>query len=163
MMSTHPRVTCVIPVFNGERYLSAAIESVLNQTTGAPEIIVVDDGSTDSTALVARQFAGHVRYLCQSNSGPASARNHGVEAAAGEFIAFLDADDLWTARKTQLQLARFAANPDLAVCMAHMQNFLSEDANPSMASLGDQHLEQVSRVSLPRSSLASRSSMRWGP
>ena len=141
-MSAQSRVTCVIPVFNGERYLSATIESVLQQTGADLEIIVVDDGSTDGTRAVAERFGNSVHYVYQVNNGPASARNRGIEMASGEFIAFLDADDLWHPRKTQIQLARFAERPELMMCTAHMQNFLSEDKTPAGLRLDEQRLEQ---------------------
>lgn len=99
-----PLVSVVIPVFNGERFLREAVQSVLDQGYSPAEVIVVDDGSTDGTADVARSLPGPVRYLHQHNQGPAAARNRGIEHAQGELIAFADADDLWPAGKLELQL-----------------------------------------------------------
>ena len=76
-----PLVSCVVPVFNGEAYLREAIDSALAQTWGTVEVVVVDDGSTDGTAAVARSYGHPVRYVHQENGGPASARNRGIEAA----------------------------------------------------------------------------------
>lgn len=87
--------TVVIPAFNAAAFLADAIASVQAQDCGPPEIIVVDDGSTDPTAAVASRFGSAVRYVYQENGGPAAARNTGVRLARGERIAFLDADDLW--------------------------------------------------------------------
>ena len=87
-------VSVVIPVFNGERFLREAVESVLVQKHSPVEIIVVDDGSIDGTAGVARSFPETVRYVHQTNQGPAAARNRGIEQARGSLIAFADADDL---------------------------------------------------------------------
>ena len=97
------RISVVIPCYNTEKLLSEAIESVLGQTCPAEEIIVVDDGSLDNTALIARSFGSPVIVIQQSNAGPSAARNAGVENATGELIAFLDADDLWERDKLELQ------------------------------------------------------------
>jgi glycosyltransferase involved in cell wall biosynthesis len=118
-----PLISCIIPVFNGERYLAEALDSILAQTYRPIEIIVVDDGSTDGTRELVASYGDQVRYLWQPNSGPATARNQGLSAASGEFVAFLDADDLWHPEKLERQLARFDARPDLDVCVAHVQNF----------------------------------------
>lgn len=89
-------ISVVIPLFNKERHIGRAIESVLRQTKQVSEIIVVDDGSTDNGAAVAISTGGdRVVLLKQLNSGVSSARNRGIKTASGEFIAFLDADDEW--------------------------------------------------------------------
>lgn len=89
-----PTISVVIPCYNYGRYLGQAIQSVLDQTVEGVEVIVVDDGSTDETACVAAGFAGQIAYLWQANSGPSSARNAGLAAASGDYILFLDADDV---------------------------------------------------------------------
>ena len=99
-----PLVTAVIPAYNAERYLRDAIDSVLGQTFPGIEVIVVDDGSTDGTARIARSFGDRVQYVHQENRGVSSARNRGVAMARGTFIAFLDADDVWLPNKIQAQL-----------------------------------------------------------
>lgn len=118
-----PLISCIVPVFNGERYLGEALESILKQTYQSLEIIVVDDGSTDGTAAVIDRYAEQVRFLRQPNAGTAAARNLGLNAANGEFIAFLDADDLWHPEKLERQTARFQTRPELDYCVAHVQNF----------------------------------------
>ena len=96
------RVSVVIPVHDGERYLAAAIESVLEQTLPPAEVIVVDDGSTDSSVQVAERYAPQgVRCHSQANAGGGAARNRGVALSEGDFIAFLDADDLWELGKLE--------------------------------------------------------------
>lgn len=106
MTATQPKtVTAVIPVYNGERYVIDAITSVLGQTVRPIECIVVDDGSTDSTAALVAGFGDQVTYLRQPNSGVSVARNHGASHASGELIAFLDHDDLWLPDKLERQLA----------------------------------------------------------
>lgn len=117
----------IIPVHNGARYLAEAIRSVLAQELPAQEILVVDDGSTDDSAGVAARFGNPVRVLRQTQQGPGAARNAGARQAAGEFLAFLDADDLWHPAKLALQVAAFDAIPGLAVASTHVQNFHSPD------------------------------------
>ncbi len=134
-MQKPSRVSCVIPVFNGERYLAAAIASVLAQTRSLLEVIVVDDGSTDATRSVAESFGTLVSYLHQENAGPSSARNLGISRASGDFVAFLDADDLWRPNKIDIQGARFDAQPALAISSGHMRNFASPDTGAHL--LGD--------------------------
>ncbi|NCC37254.1 MAG: glycosyltransferase family 2 protein, partial [Chloroflexia bacterium] len=94
-----PTISVIIPVYNGERFLAEAIQSVLDQTLPPDEIIVVDDGSTDGSAAVVDRLASTsslpMRYVYQQNQGPAAVRNHGVQVALGAYIAFLNADDIW--------------------------------------------------------------------
>jgi len=124
---TKPLVSCVIPVFNGERFLAEAIKSILGQTYNNLEVIVVDDGSTDSTAEVVASFGDAVIYVRQENAGPSTARNRGIQEAHGEFIAFLDADDVWHEEKLEKQLARFRERPELAYTVTFIQNFWEEE------------------------------------
>ena len=113
-MKESPLVSVVIPVYNYERYLGEAVESVLNQTYQNLEVIVVDDGSTDQSGEVARSFAGKgVVYCHQVHAGIGPTRNKGVELARGEFLAFLDADDRWPLEKLERQLNTFENDPAL--------------------------------------------------
>ena len=89
------RFSVVIPSYNRSAWLVAALESVFAQTEPPFEIIVADDGSTDDTLAVLEKYAGRVKALTQCNAGPAAARNLGIGAATGDYIAFLDSDDLW--------------------------------------------------------------------
>lgn len=90
-----PKVSVIIPTYNREQYLSDAIDSVIEQTFSDYEIIVVDDGSTDNTKEVLRKYNGKIRYFFQKNNGPSAARNMGLKQALGEYVAFLDSDDIW--------------------------------------------------------------------
>jgi teichuronic acid biosynthesis glycosyltransferase TuaG len=108
-MSTvvQPLVSIIMPAYNAERYIADSIRSVLAQTYQNWELVVVDDGSTDDTAEVARRFAAsdrRIRYFRQQNGGPGKARNAGVEKSSGPLVAFLDADDLWLREKLELQI-----------------------------------------------------------
>ena len=126
-MSTKGLITVVIPVYNGARYLGEAIESVLAQTYQATEVIVVDDGSTDGSREEAAKFSPRVRCVPQPNAGAAAARNHGVRESHGEFIAFLDADDLWMKEKLALQLAAFSNDPTLDMVFGNVRQFFSPE------------------------------------
>jgi glycosyltransferase involved in cell wall biosynthesis len=106
-------VSAIIPVYNGEAYLAEAIESVLAQTFPSIELIVVDDGSTDASAAIIRSFGPTLRGIQQPNQGVGAALNTGIEAAAGNCFAFLDADDLWSRDKTERQYALLDAEPGL--------------------------------------------------
>ena len=97
-------VTAILPVYNGEAWIARAIESVLSQTYRPVELIVVDDGSTDGTRRIIESFGDRVRLLEQPNRGVYSARNLGVRHAQGEWIAFLDADDVWLPDRLMLQV-----------------------------------------------------------
>ena len=105
-------VSVVIPAFNAAVTLSETLQSAIAQTQPAIEIIVVDDGSMDGTAEVAASYPG-VRVIRQPNAGPGAARNTGIQAASGDWIAFLDSDDIWDRRKTEHQLR--CASPEVGL------------------------------------------------
>jgi glycosyltransferase involved in cell wall biosynthesis len=93
----------IIPAYNAQAYIGEALESALIQKGVTPEIIVVDDGSTDATREIVKGFQGDIKILSQRNSGSSSARNRGVNTASGSMIAFLDADDVWLPDKLMIQ------------------------------------------------------------
>ena len=97
-----PLISVIVPVYNGEEFIKEAISNILAQDYPALEIIIVNDGSTDQTESIIKSFQLDIRYLYQENAGPASARNRGIRDASGEFIAFLDADDLWPENNLKL-------------------------------------------------------------
>ena len=110
----HTEFTAVIPAFNEERFIARAIESVLSQTVMPGQIVVIDDGSTDNTAAVVKQYAGDgVEYIYQDNSGLSSARNTGIKAARGKYIGFLDSDDEWKNFVLSDVKSIFEKNPNL--------------------------------------------------
>lgn len=104
-------VSVIIPVYNAELWLAETLESVLGQTVPPQQVIVVDDGSTDQSATVARRYAKYIQLAQQPNAGCAHARNHGVALAQGELLAFLDADDCWLPEKLALQCAALQQTP----------------------------------------------------
>jgi glycosyltransferase involved in cell wall biosynthesis len=114
-------VSVIMPVHNGEIYLTEAIENIRRQDYKSLEIIIVDDGSTDNTAKIAADFQDLVHYLYQPNTGPAAARNRGLLTAKGDVIGFLDVDDLWSENKLKLQLEHLNRIPSPDVVLGHTQ------------------------------------------
>ena len=123
MTEEHPLVSVIIPVHDGARYLRAALDSVFAQTYRSFEVIVVDDGSADDSGVIAQSFP-EVRYIHQPNQGVAAARNHGIEAARGEFLAFLDQDDVWMPDKLKLQLDYLLSHPEIDYTLTQQKYFL---------------------------------------
>ena len=115
-------VSIIIPVYNGEKYLAEAIDSVLEQTYHPFEIIVIDDGSTDNSVDIARSYK-EVIYIYQSHQGVAVARNNGITSAQGMFIAFQDADDIWLPNKLEVQVKYLLEHPDVEYTICRQQNF----------------------------------------
>jgi glycosyltransferase involved in cell wall biosynthesis len=109
----NPLVSVIIPAHNAAPFVAATLDSALAQTLDDLEIIVVDDGSTDGTAEVLTGYRDRIRVLHQEPSGPSSARNRGAEVARGEWLAFLDADDLWREEKLERQLEIAGEDIDL--------------------------------------------------
>jgi glycosyltransferase involved in cell wall biosynthesis len=128
MRSYLPRVSVIIPTYNRSKLLREAVESVLAQTYPNIEVVVVDDGSTDDTAAVAAQYAGRVTYLKQANQDVAAARNTGIRAASGEYLSFLDDDDLILPTKIarQVQVLASRSEAGLVHCRYYYAN---EDGN----------------------------------
>jgi glycosyltransferase involved in cell wall biosynthesis len=118
-----PLVSVVLPVYNGERYLAAALASIFDQEYRHFEIVVVDDGSTDASADIAKSMPG-VRYLYQHNQGVAAAWNAGIAAAKADLIAFLAQDDLWARNKLAIQVAYLNDCPGIQYCISHARSFL---------------------------------------
>jgi len=110
------RISVVVPTFNRACTLPRALDSILGQSLPATEIIVVDDGSQDGTGDLIRRHYPQVRYLKQPNSGVSHARNRGIDAADGDWIAFLDSDDAWLPDKLAAQYTALRKQPDLRLC-----------------------------------------------
>jgi len=152
-----PSISCILPVYNGARFLRQAIESVLSQDPAPEQLIVVDDGSTDASGEIARSFGPPVTVLRQDNAGPAAARNRGLAIATGDFVCFQDADDIWVAGKLARQLACFAADPTLDLCYGHLQNFWEPELSEFAARVKDHMIAQPTPSHGPPLLLAQRS------
>ncbi len=118
-------VSVIVPTYNGEKYLAGALGSILTQDYRQIEVVVVDDGSTDSTASIARSYL-QVRYLYQAHQGLPAARNTGLANCTGELIAFLDADDYWPPDKLRIQTSYLAGHPELGCVIGKLLNFLQD-------------------------------------
>jgi glycosyltransferase involved in cell wall biosynthesis len=129
-----PAISVVIPVYNGEKYLRQCVESLLNQTSRPYEVIIVDDGSTDQTPSIVESFGDSIVRLRQNQDGPATARNFGVEAASGEYLAFIDADDIWMPGKLALQIGYFTDHPETGIVFGMMKNFYSPETDAEFRS-----------------------------
>ncbi len=126
-------ISVVIPAHNAERFIDEAIESVLKQTQPATEIVVIDDGSNDGTARIVQSHPS-VIYQRQEQSGAAAARNRGARIASSEWIAFLDADDVWLPNKLERQAAAFLADPELKMAFGRIKEFISPNLSLMEAS-----------------------------
>ncbi len=119
-----PRVSVIIPAYNAVATIAGTVDSVLGQTFGDFEIVCVDDGSTDATLAIVKQYGERVRLLEQANAGPAAARNNGARNSSGEYLAFLDADDVWM--PTFLERSVAALDADAALSMVYCNCALAD-------------------------------------
>lgn len=126
MEHERPRISVIIPCYNSAAFVAATLESVFAQTLLPWEIIVVDDGSTDNTLEVLVGFGDRIRLMRRGNGGPAAARNLGISVAAGDFIAFLDSDDLWGPEKLARQMEEFSRFPEAALVFSEAVMFREE-------------------------------------
>ncbi len=122
-------VSVVIPLYNAAEVIAETIQSVLAQTWTDREILVIDDGSTDGSAEVAKSFGDRVRYYAFENGGVAKARNRGIALARGRYIALLDHDDLWAPSKLARQVAVLEARPDVGLVLTGVAH-LERDGSP---------------------------------
>jgi len=127
--TTDPKVSIIIPVYNGEKYIAEAIESALGQTYRNFEIIVVNDGSNDNSYEKIKPFLPSVKYIFQENQGVAAARNTGIKNSSGELVAFLDQDDLWLPEKLEVQVNYLLQNPDVGLVHSNM-SYINEEDKP---------------------------------
>src|SRR5690242_13247080 len=116
-------VSVIIPTYNGTAFLRETIDSALAQTYPAVEVIVVDDGSTDDTAAVIAEYGDRIKGIAQANSGTSAARNTGIRASSGDYIAFLDHDDLWAPIKLARQMRVLRDHPELGMVYAGIRFF----------------------------------------
>lgn len=128
-------VSVVMSVYNGEKYLAEAIETVLAQTYAPIEFIVIDDGSTDQTGEILRSYGKRLQTLKQPNRGQPAAQNRGIELATGHYIGFLDADDLYDLEKTAEQVAILEKEREVDIVFGHVEQFISPE-------LGDEAKKQ---------------------
>jgi glycosyltransferase involved in cell wall biosynthesis len=126
-MQNRPTISVVIPVYNRSALIGQALDSIARQTLPVDEVVVVDDGSTDGTREAISRHSTPVRYIYQENQGPSAARNKGIKEARGEYIAFLDSDDLWVSRKNEVQVRHLLAHPEIDCLFGDMANFSGDE------------------------------------
>src|SRR5215510_12099685 len=154
-MSGKPLVSAIIIFLNEEKFLQEAIESVFAQTYDQWELLLVDDGSTDASTAIARRYAEQypekVRYLehvGHQNRGMSAARNLGVRNAKGEYIAFLDADDVWLPLKLEQQVAILNSQPEAAMVYGNTLYWYSWTKNPE-----DLKRDRIPKLGVPPNTL----------
>jgi glycosyltransferase involved in cell wall biosynthesis len=125
------KVSAIIPVYNGSRYLAATLDSVLAQTYPLHEIIVIDDGSTDDSPAILRSYGDRLRVTRQENQGVAVARNAGLRQASGDVITFIDQDDLWPPRRTEIMVDALRSNPEALVAIGQVEVLYERSQPPS--------------------------------
>ena len=136
-----PKVSVIIPTYNSAQYIAEAIESVLAQTYKDYEIIVVDDGSIDNTREVLKPFMDKIIYVYKENGGQASARNLGIKMSKGEYIAFLDSDDIWLPQKLELQVELLDSRPEVGLVYSDNYRFTDDEG---IIGLGSQRVQGLS-------------------
>lgn len=158
-MSDPALISVILPVYNGERYLAEAIDSVLAQSGWKLELITIDDGSTDKSADILAAYAARdprVKVLTQANAGVTVARNIGITRSEGAYISFLDQDDRWAPDALSMHVQALNADPELGYTLAHQVCFLEPGADePDWFKL--QHLDEPMAGYLPGALCARRS------
>ncbi len=142
-------VSIIIPAYNVDRFIAATIDSVLAQTCSDFEIIVVNDGSTDGTQGIVEQYMQRdrrIQLINQSNQGLSAARQRGQQVSQGEFLAFLDADDLWRPNNLEVHLQHFANRPNLGISFGRVE-FMRHDGTPT-GTYSNSQLEQIESIHL---------------
>ncbi len=122
----HPLVSIILPVYNCEKFIGEALESIFTDTYKPKEIIVVDDGSTDNSARIASGFTD-VKIISRKHKGVSVARNVGIKAAKGAYITFLDSDDIWIPDRLKYTIGYFSNHPNIEYVLGKQQMFLEND------------------------------------
>ncbi|MDX2028149.1 MAG: glycosyltransferase family A protein [Alphaproteobacteria bacterium] len=126
-MAAQPLISVIIAVHNGETYMAEAIDSVLQQSWPSLELIIIDDGSTDGSARIAQSYGDRLVYCYQPNAGLGAARNAGIARARGNYIAFVDSDDLWPSQKLEWQMALLQQRPEIGMVFGLAEQFHSPE------------------------------------
>jgi glycosyltransferase involved in cell wall biosynthesis len=129
LLNTNPLVSVVIPVYNGEKYITECLESVYQQTYPSFEVIIIDDGSTDQSLEIINKMPGDKKIISQQNKDVSHARNTGIKNASGQLIAFLDQDDLWDTKRLEKLIRVFMKNPDVDLFFTDLSKFNDEGKN----------------------------------
>lgn len=141
-----PKVSVIIPVYNGERYLKEALDSVFAQTFQDFEVICINNGSTDRTASIVEEYGRQVRMITLANVGPCGARNIGVREATAPYVAFLDHDDRWYPHKLERQVAVLEREPDVVLVLCNSDRM---DAEGRLLQVGATLTERATMLDSP--------------
>jgi glycosyltransferase involved in cell wall biosynthesis len=141
-------ISVVIPCYNKKLYIAEAIQSALDQTLKPLEVIVIDDGSTDESAAIAESFGNRVQVLRQKNQGESVARNRGIDLAKGEWVALLDADDVWLPNKLEKQMAAVESAVEPVVCVYCSCYRFMGDRRLGVCGVTEYHKDAEFRVSM---------------
>lgn len=145
-MSHTDIVSVILPVYNGEKFVGRAIESVLDQTYEGLELIVVDDGSSDNSLDVVQSYTdSRLKLFKKTNGGPASARNFGIKHSFGEFIALIDQDDLWYPEKLEKQIILLSQNSKLGMVYCDALSVYEDGSGPT-SKWSELHVPQTGKV-----------------
>jgi glycosyltransferase involved in cell wall biosynthesis len=144
------KVSTIIAAYNAERTIAETLESALMQNCVNQEIVVVDDGSKDSTAAILAQFGDRIRVVNQKNQGSGAARNNGVAHARGTYVAFLDSDDLWLPKKLAISVSALEGNPRASLAFSEYSNFDKAGTDRDGSAIGHApSLEELMDLWLP--------------
>lgn len=146
---TQARVSVILPVFNGEQFLAQSLNAILEQDYPSLEIIVADDGSTDSTPEVVQRYPT-VRYVRQENAGPSAARNAGIAISTGDYVTFCDCDDLYHPGKVSAQVRHLEANAECGCVMVRHHTVIEPGTEPPPWIEKDDGGVQVQSAMVPR-------------
>ncbi|SRR6266542_534452 len=144
----HPLVSVVIPAYNAGRYIAETLDAVLDQTYSPIEVIVVDDGSTDDTRARLEPYRSRICYIDQKNAGAGAARNRGIQAATGTYIAFLDADDVWCPETLAVQVEVAGRNPESGLIACDGVRLSGTEVVDERPLLGGSVAERMRRLGL---------------
>lgn len=160
MMNENNIISIIIPVYNGEKYLSATIQSVIDQTYNNWELIIVDDGSTDNTADVVKQFNDNrISYIKKNNTGVSDSRNVGAQIAKGEILCFLDADDVWLPDNLEKKIYQLINEPNSILVTSPMYLWYESADYHNCKIVGSpiidewKEFRELRNISIPSSSL----------
>lgn len=141
-MNYNPKVSVIIPVYGAERFIAKTLQSVINQTYSNIEILIIDDETRDKSIEICKQFTDErIKIISQKNRGLAGARNTGIRNAQGEYLAFIDADDLWRPDKLEKHVTHLNSNPNIGISFSRSL-FIDENDNP----LGIYQMSKLSNI-----------------
>lgn len=127
MIQSSMKISVIIPVYNGEKYIKQAIDSILAQTYKPLEVVIIDDGSEDDTRQAVSDYGNDIVYFYQENRGIAAARNRGISESRGEYICFLDSDDIWVRQKLEIQKTALQKDDSSDMVFGMIKQFYSPD------------------------------------